>query len=336
MPWACAVRERPAHPPDTIPAVAPPIEADVPLSTPSAGDHAPADATIAGFGPGLREPGPWISFYGTARQMGDIEHVARAFRIINIDADPAADGGNFTDAQLRRLRGDGRNTVLSYLNIGSCERVRTYWASAPNGLVPCGSNRAAWLGAYDGYPDETWMDPSNEAYRRLLLDLVARRIAARGVDGFYLDNLEIAEHDDPASESWCSPSCRQGALDLVRMIRERFPNLVLVMQNATGEAMRLGRTGGIPFPALLDGVVHESVYTPALDEQAEHELMLWQQMGLRSRENLPFFIGVEDYVGACSNTAAARASYARSRAHGFAPYASDVSSSQKVTCYWPF
>ena len=51
--------------------------------------------------------------------MGDIDGVAATFRLINIDADP--DAGNFTPAQIRQLKGGGRNTVITYLNIGSCE-----------------------------------------------------------------------------------------------------------------------------------------------------------------------------------------------------------------------
>ena len=66
-----------------------------------------------------------MSFYGTARQMGDLRRVAAAFRLINIDADPTA--GNFTRADIATLRAGGRNTVLSYLNVGACERYRSYW-----------------------------------------------------------------------------------------------------------------------------------------------------------------------------------------------------------------
>ena len=293
--------------------------------------------------PGARPPadgGPsaakalWVSFYGTASQMGDLAHVARTFRLINIDADPGA--GNFTDDEIRILSDDGRNRVVSYLNIGSCERFRTYWSSAPSGLVPCGANRSAWLGSYEGYPDETWMDPSDEAYQGLILDFVAPRLAARGVDGFYLDNLEVAEHADPSAPGWCSPRCRQGALDLVRRLRERFADMVILMQNATSDVTRLGMTGGRRFATLLDGVDHEEVYAPGFDGAAEKQLLLWQAMGMSSRLGHSFFVGVEDYVGSCANEAAARAAYAKGRARGFAPYVADESGSQKVICYWPF
>src|SRR3954468_7122614 len=121
----------------------------------AAGATAAERAAIAraarGHGRAIQANAPWLSFYGSAKQMGDLEQVAATFRLINIDADP--DTGNFTPEQIRILRAGGRNTVLSYLNLGSCERPRRYFRRAPSGLVPCSANRAARLGVYRGFPD---------------------------------------------------------------------------------------------------------------------------------------------------------------------------------------
>jgi len=162
---------------------------------------------------------------------------------------------------------------------------------------------------------------------------VAERLAAR-VDGFYLDNLEILEHPRSSSNGPCSPSCKQGGLDFVRKLRERFPRHLIVMQNATGDVTRLGTTGGIAFPTLLDGIAHEEVYAPSLDATAEAQLIAWSALGLTSPSGHRFWIGVEDYVGTCSAKSAARAAAARARSHGFSPYASDESGGQKVVCFW--
>jgi cysteinyl-tRNA synthetase len=332
MVGACARDDRAA------PVVAAPHQTVVEPARPTSTEAPAPSAHLQSVGPGFAEQGPWVTFYGTAAEMGDLAKVSQTYRIIDIDADPGADRkGNFSDAQIALLRGDGRNRVLSYLNLGACERFRTYWRRAPSGMVPCGENRAAMLGTYADYPDETWMDLGNAEYRALLLDFVAPRLAARGIDGFYLDNLEVAEHSAAgAPEGWCSPACRQGALDTVRGLRERFPGMLIVMQNATSDVTRLGSSGDYPFPALLDGVAHEEVYSPAFDAQAETELTAWRSLGLRSKNGDSFFVGVVDYVGGCANMAAARTAYSRSRSHGFSPYASDASGSQKVVCYWPF
>ena len=89
---------------------------------------------------GVRENTPWLAFYGNARQLGDLRRVTAAFRLINIDADPGT--ANFSRAQIAALRGGGRNTVISYLNVGACEQYRSYWNEAPAGLIPCGANRS--------------------------------------------------------------------------------------------------------------------------------------------------------------------------------------------------
>lgn len=283
-------------------------------------------------GPGFPDAGPWVSFYGAAAQMGDLARVARTFRVINIDADPGA--ANFADAQIAELKAGGRNRVLSYLNLGACERYRTYWSSAPAGLVSCGANRAAQRGKYAGYPDETWMDVGDPDYQRLILEHVAPRLAARGVDGFYLDNLELLEHSSMSTNGPCTATCKQGGLDLVRRLREKFPRLLLVMQNATGDVTRLGTTGGVPFPTLLDGVAHEEVYAPKYDETAEKELLAWRAMKLQTPGGRPLWIAVEDYAGSCANKSAAHAAQARAKEKGFSSYVSDESGAQKVVCWW--
>ncbi|HLL54522.1 MAG TPA: endo alpha-1,4 polygalactosaminidase [Myxococcaceae bacterium] len=294
--------------------------------TPDGGGGGTPDGGTGGGGWSFGEPARWLSYYGSASRMGDLSRVAAEFRVINVDADPAT--GNFTPAQLAALKAGGQNRVISYLNLGSCETWRSYWSSAPVGLVPCSRNTAAHLGAYQGYEDEMWMNPGNLAYQALILDHVATRLANQGVDGFFLDNLDVLQHPS------CDPSCVQGGLDLVRRLRERFPGLLLVMQNATSDVTRLGMTGGVPFATLLDGISREEVYAPTYEPAAEEQLLAWKAMGLWPGH--PFWIATEDYVGSCSNTEAARTAYQRSRAHGFSPYATDASAGQQVICYWPF
>lgn len=276
---------------------------------------------------------PWVSFYGTAQQMGDLARVASTFRVINIDADPGA--GNFTPAQITQLRAGGTNRVISYFNLGSCENYRSYWSSAPAGLRSCSANTAAQRGAYDGYPDEVWMNVGDADYQRLLLDHVAPRLVAQGIDGFFFDNLEIVEHGTSTTNGPCDAACAQGGLDLIRKLREKYPDLLFVMQNATGSVTRQGRTGGVAYPSLLDGISHEEVYAPSPDTSAEAELVAWGALGLRPGGR-GFWIATEDYVGSCSATTAARAVYDKSRARGFHPYATDASGGQLGVCYWPF
>ena len=265
--------------------------------------------------------------------MGGLGRAAQKFRVLNIDADPG--NGSLTAAQITRLKAGSKNRVISYLNLGSMESSRTYWTQVPLGFVSGKANRAAHLGPYAGYPDETWMDLSNAEYQRLIVDFVAPRLVAQGVDGFYLDNLELIEHGPQDQNGPCSSACRQGGLDLVRRLREKYPSLLIVMQNSTSDVTRLGTTGGVAFPSLLDGIAHEELYAPSPDAQFLRELKKWQAMKLRPGGRA-FWIATEDYVGSCANRSAARAVYTASRAQGFSPYVTDASAVQREICYWPF
>ena len=299
----------------------------------SDGPLASGDGAVVS-GRGFPASAPWVSFYGTAQQMGDLTKVASTFRVINLDADPAGGSPNFTPEQISTLQDGGHNRVISYLNLGSCEMFRTYWSSAPVGLLSCSANTKAQLGPYDGYPDEVWMNLGDADYQALMLD-VADRLAATGVDGFFLDNFELVEHGTNTTNGPCDAACAQGGLDFIERLRARFPDRLIVMQNATSDVTRLGVTSAnTKFPSLLDGISHEEVYAPA-DVGAQQELAAWKTLGLQPGGR-PFFIATEDYVTSCTNTTAAMTVYSQSRAAGFSPYATDASGGQMVVCYWPF
>ena len=301
-------------------------------------DAARGDSAASDGGPNSRRGfpigSPWVSWYGTGASV-DIAKVAATFRVINVDVDPAADGvGNLTDAQIQTLRAGGMNRVISYMNVGACESYRTYWSADPPGHKSC-VNSGALTDAYQGYPNEKWANLSSAAYRDLIVNYVAPRLAARGVDGFFLDNMEVIEHGPAPASGPCDAACAQGGLDLIWELRQKFPELLIVMQNATSDIARLGVTHGASYPSLLDGVSHEEVYTSGADPTSRAEMLAWKAMGLRAG-NHPFWLAAEDYVGACSAQAkaAANAVYAKAQTDGLNEYVTDASAAQSAPCFW--
>lgn len=281
--------------------------------------------------PGAANLTRWAAFYGSAAQLGDLDRAARGFALLDVEADPDAAG--FGPAQIAALKAHGAR-VLSYFNLGACEQYRSYWTRAPPGFVACGDNLKAQLGPYKGYPNETWMNPGDSDYQSLLVDFVAPRLLASGVDGFFFDNLEVVEHG-PSDPAPCDRACAQGGLDLVYRLRTKYPQAYFLMQNASSDVTRLGTTHGVAYSSLIDGISHEEVYAPASDALAEQELLAWQGLRL-TPSGRPFWISTEDYVGGCDNVGAASAVFGRSRARGFIPYATDASAGQKTLCYWNF
>jgi cysteinyl-tRNA synthetase len=292
-------------------------------------------SSTAGTGRGFPVAGPWVSFYGDASQV-DLAKLASTYRIFDIDADP--DMGNFTPAQIKTLQNNGQNKVLSYFNLGSCENYRGFWSSVPAGFLSCSDNKAAQRGTYSGYNNEVWMNLGNAEYQNLIINYVAPRLVAQGIDGFYFDNFEIVEHGTNTTNGPCDAQCSQGGLNLIAKLRDKYPNQLFVMQNATSDKTRLGTatgaSGPVPYPSLLDGIAHEEVYKPTMDKSAESELVKWSSMNLKPGGR-PFWIATLDYVGNCSNTTDAQIAFQSSRARGFSPSVSDASASQQTVCNWP-
>lgn len=300
-------------------------------STSSTSTSSSGGAGGASSARGFPAGGPWVSFYGGADGV-DLDKVAATFRVINIDADP--DTGNFTDADIQTLRAGGQNRVISYLNVGACEDFRSYWDVDPPGHQSCQSTGALTT-VYGGYPDERWADLGNQGYRDLIVDYVAPRLAARGVDGFFLDNMEVVEHGAGASEGPCDAACSQGGLDLVWELRQKFPDKLIVMQNASSDVTRLGTTHGVAYPSLLDGVSHEEVYSNGGDAESRAEMLAWVGMKLMVNGR-PFWLACEEYVGACAaaQKSEADAIYAQADTDGLNAYVTDDSGMQIAPCFW--
>jgi cysteinyl-tRNA synthetase len=303
-----------------------------PDANPAGAPEKPAAPPAASGKRGFPEAGPWVSFYGTVT-AGDVPKLASKFRIMNLEVDP--DSHNVTKEQLVTLRAGGKNRVISYLNFGSCETYRSYYAAAPAGFASCMSSGALTTVYSAEYPDETWANLSNVAYRKLMVEYVAQRLWDQGIDGFFLDNLEVIEHGADAAQGPCDAACAQGGLDMVWELRQRFPDALIVMQNATSEVTQQGTTHGVPYRTVLDGISHEEVYSDGAGPEARAEMLAWKAMSLTVNGH-PFWLAAEDYVGACSagSQPEAAAIEASAKADGLSSYVTDASAAQTAPCFW--
>jgi cysteinyl-tRNA synthetase len=273
----------------------------------------------------------WAVYYGQASKI-DLAQAASTFKVFVIDADPGL-GPAFSAVQIATLKAGGAR-VLSYLNLGSCETFRTYWNTVPAGFVSCGANTAAQLGFYSGESDEYWMNPANADYQNLLVNYVAPRLAAAGVDGFMLDNFEIVGHAPSASDGPCNAACSQGGLDLVARLRSNYPNLSIVLNNAPTTAIN-GTAAGVAFPTLVDGVFAEEVFSSSGsgDSGLVQQLQAWSNLG-QNLGHSDFFVGTLDYETNCTDSAAAQTDWTKSQQAGFSP--SIATKALNQVCWWTF
>ena len=71
--------------------------------------------------------------------------------------------------------------IYAYLNIGSLENYRPYFNEF----------KEKTLGLYENWEDEYWMDVSDVAWQKLIVDKLGRDIVDKGFDGFFLDNCDV-------------------------------------------------------------------------------------------------------------------------------------------------
>jgi cysteinyl-tRNA synthetase, unknown class len=271
----------------------------------------------------------WAVYYGRGSAI-NIAQAAGTFKVIVIDADPGNGTPAFSATQIAALKASGTK-VLSYLNFGACEKSRTYWNTVPSGFVSCGANTSAQINRYSGY-QEYWMNPANADYQNLIVNYVAPRLAATGIDGFMLDNFEIVGHGASSSSAPCDATCAQGGLDLVKQLRDRFPDLAIV-PNAAPVSVIGASSGGVSFPWLIDGVIAEQVFLPSTSASVVQQLRSWQS----TEQNLGrsgFFVGSLDYASSCTATSTAQIAWTAAQTAGFSP--SIATSLLDSICWWSF
>ncbi len=95
------------------------------------------------------------------------------YRIIVIDAQ------GFSKKQIKKLKREG-HVVYSYINPGSIETYRPYFKDYEKYT----------LSVYEHWEDEYWIDVSKKPWQKQM-QRIARRLKKKGVDGLFVDNLDV-------------------------------------------------------------------------------------------------------------------------------------------------
>lgn len=85
----------------------------------------------------------------------------------------------FTHTNIERLTNKGTN-FLAYLNVGSLETYRDYYDDYESFTFK----------DYDNWPDERWMDVTNQGWQDLMVSL-AQSFKNEGAFGVYMDNVDV-------------------------------------------------------------------------------------------------------------------------------------------------
>jgi uncharacterized protein (TIGR01370 family) len=232
----------------------------------------------------LRAVASWAPVFGgvDAAQL-------TGYDLLVVDGSPDRDG--HTDTSAEDVRGlQQQALVLAYVSVGTLERWRGHVDGMPD---------AALLDPVEDWPGEWYVDARDRDWQDRLLRLTDGLVAT-GFDGFYLDNLDVAED---------YPQTAVGVVELVTRLRERHPGSLLIAQNGLSVLDRLP----------VDAISHEDVFWRWDDgyrasSAAEQAPLL---SGLRRARQRGLVVLTLDYTE--PGCACADEVVARSRAEGFVP-----------------
>ena len=86
----------------------------------------------------------------------------------------------FTKSDVEKLHSKGIK-VYSYLNVGSVENYRSYYKRFKN----------YYLGTYENWEDEKWVDVSKNNYQKFIINELEPSLRGKGADGYFIDNCDV-------------------------------------------------------------------------------------------------------------------------------------------------
>jgi len=199
---------------------------------------------------------------------------------------------------------------LAYVSAGEAEEQRSYWPSVEGKPFVIGPN--------PDWPKNHYADLRDPRWRAVLLDAVVPGALSAGYQGVMLDTLDTAHMLESSAPARFQGSIR-AAGDFVLELRERFPGILILVNNAFP---LLERVGGA-----VDGVLAEDVYTRCLPKdklcgRTPGETTLRKEAALtafRKKTDKPVFVLLYAYVSQRENRWVRRA-VLRARRKGFFPY----------------
>ena len=160
------------------------------------------------------------------------------YKVIVLDAQ-----NGFRSSDIRKLKKQG-HVIYSYINVGAVENYRDYY----NEYVDI------TLGVYENWSDERWVDVSQKKWQDFILNKLAVDIKNTGVDGFFVDNVDVY-YQYPTKEIY------EGVETILKGLKRK--GKVIVNGGDTFVSKYISNNGNLK--GVLDGVNQESVFSSIID-----------------------------------------------------------------------
>ena len=145
----------------------------------------------------------------------------------------------FTKSDIQNLHNKGIK-VYSYLNVGSVENYRKYYKRF----------KKYYLGTYENWEDEKWVDVSKSSYQNFIINELEPSLRAKGADGYFIDNCDVYAN-------FKKDKIYKGLQSILSSIHSHgLPMLINGGDEFVSKAIKDGS-----YSQLFDGVNQEEVFT---------------------------------------------------------------------------
>lgn len=132
--------------------------------------------------------------------------------------------------------------VYSYINIGSIESFRDYYNSFVN----------ITLGAYENWEDERWIDVSNTKWQNYVVNVIAKGLADKNIDGFFIDNVDVYSN-------YKNDKIFNGVYSILTKLKKQYNKYMIV--NGGYDFFTKAMEKGYNLTSITNAVNLESIYT---------------------------------------------------------------------------
>lgn len=151
------------------------------------------------------------------------------------------DASGYTKRDIAKLHKRGVK-VYSYLNIGSIETFRSYYKKF----------KKYTLSVYENWPDERWIDVSKKEWQDYVVKTIAKKLHAKGIDGFFIDNADIYEN-------YRTTKIYNGVKKILTELKKTYRKDIIV--NGGSEFVEKAISKGEKISRMFNGVNQENVFT---------------------------------------------------------------------------
>ncbi|MCR5656101.1 MAG: endo alpha-1,4 polygalactosaminidase [Butyrivibrio sp.] len=186
------------------------------------------------------------------------------YKVLIIDAQ-----NDFKAKDIKKLKKQG-HVVYSYINVGAVENYRDYY----------NDYKELMLDVYENWPDERWVNVSDKRWQEFILDDLSERILKTGVDGFFVDNIDVYY-------KYMNTNHGEGIYEGLNTILKGLCDKGKVIVNGGDAFVRRYYEENGNLNGILDGVNQESVFSRIIDYKKD-------KFGKSKADDRKYFL---DYLG---------------------------------------